>query len=126
MRVYAPFLSDFDKYNDITKAAMSSADLIAEYSKESANLAKILLEATMIYEYAEESALEISLALTNNVNLKEEKYARIYQENIYNNFTGQNFDIITKKISSNELVLPDWLSEAVIKFNMFYEQNEQI
>ena len=106
----------------ISKAVSRSVDSIKEYSKELSALERALADIAYIYDKAEEEIgrlFSYSL-LPGAINLIHEKNEN--SQNYQGNFTFGNFDNIkTRHISSNELVMPDWLMDAVIKFNIFSE-----
>jgi len=109
----------------LSKALSRSVDSIKEYSKDLSVMGKALDDIAYIYGGAEKEIGELFSysflpAAVNLINETHEK-TQNYQEN----FMSGNFDNIkTRHISSNELILPDWLMDSVIKFNILAEGSE--
>jgi len=116
-------ISENNPSKQISKALSRSVDSVKKFSKDLSDLEKALVDTAYIYDKAENEIgrLFSNPFLPNAVGLIPEKNER--KQNYQENFAFGHFgNIETGHISSNELILPGWLMDAVAKFNTYSEE----
>ena len=106
----------------LSKALSHSVDSIKEYSKELSVLEKALVDIAYTYDKAENEIGKLFSYsfIPSAAGLIHEKNEA--NQNYREDLATGNFDNIkTRHISSNELMLPDWLMYAVIQFSSIAE-----
>lgn len=107
----------------ISKALSRSAVSIKEYSKELYSLKNALADIAQNYDEAERKigSLFSYSFLAGAAGPMDEKHEK--SQNYRKNLANGNFsNAKAGHISSNELILPDWLMDAVIKSDIFLKE----